>query len=385
VYTILSTFPPHGSGNVGDKLLQEQTRSLLAKEAGVEDFRVEFRTYDFSSTIDELNNSDAIVLPAFAIREPIYPDTYTLTERLEDIDAPIIPIAANWDHYPGDQIGNTKMQYSDQTVKFLRMLEKQPALSSLTTRDIYTKRILERHGFSDVTLVGDLGWYHDDYMGKSMRIPDTIDDIVMTTPHKPQYLPQAEKVMDMLISEFPCANITCSFHSTLLPHDQKLRKMANERGVDVSLASHDTSNISFYDSCDLHVGYRLHGHLSFLRRRLPSVLIGEDGRGNGFNATLGIAGFPAAERRYCHPITETIQKVGETKPGRGLRLVLRNRFNVARPHQQLTASVDMTLHEEIRNFLREEIERDFTGYEAVPELFDTTYENAMKPFLKNLP
>ena len=42
MYTILSTFPPHASGNVGDKLLEEQTQRLIEKETGVSDFNIFF-------------------------------------------------------------------------------------------------------------------------------------------------------------------------------------------------------------------------------------------------------------------------------------------------------------------------------------------------------
>ena len=81
--------------------------------------------------------------------------------------------------------------------------------------------------------------------------------------------------MDMLIERYPDATLTCSFHSRLTDSDRQLRELAKDRGFEVVLASHDTKNIEFYNDCDLHVGYRLHGHISFLRRRLPSVLIGE--------------------------------------------------------------------------------------------------------------
>ena len=134
-------------------------------------------------------------------------------------------------------------------------------------------------------------------MGESMRVPESIDHVVMTMPHNAHYVDQAKVLMYMLASEFPDATLTCCFHSSLSSSDKQLRTAAKKRGFEIVLASHDTDNLSFYDDCDLHVGYRLHDHISFLRRRLPSVLIGEDGRGNGFNATLGIGGFQATRRR----------------------------------------------------------------------------------------
>jgi len=385
VYTILSTFPAHASGNVGDKLLEQQAQNLIEKETGVSEFNVAFRGRDFSATVDQLNASDAIILPAFAIREPIHPNTYALTENLDAIEPPIIPLAANWSHYPGDEIGNENLQYQPETISFIRRLDEQPALDRLTTRDSYTKQILERHGFNEVTLVGDLGWYHEEYMGTSMRVPNSIDHVVMTTPHNPHYLDQAEALMDMLGDEFPDATLTCSFHSSLSQSDKKLRTLAEERGFEIILASHDTDNIAFYDECDLHVGYQLHGHLSFLRRRLPSVLIGEDGRGNGFNTTLGIGGFQATKRRFGHRPASAIRRLSNSLPGKGVQKIVQAQFDQPRIFRQATAPADMSVPHKIRQFLQREIQNGFSSYRVVPDLFDTTYEDAMKPFLKTLP
>lgn len=384
MYTILSTYPPHASGNVGDKLLEEQVQNLIQKETGVNEFNILHRKQDLSSQVDKINESDAIILPAFAIREPIHPNTYSLTEDLDSIEVPIIPLAANWSHYPGDQIDNESLEYKPETVSFIRHLDNQPTLDRLTTRDIFTKRILERHGFNDVTLVGDLGWYHDDYLGEPMRAPDSIDHIVMTTPHNAHYLEQAEALMDMLISEFPDARITCSFHSSLSASDKEIRTRAKERGFDIVLASHDTDNINFYDDCDLHVGYRLHGHISFLRRRLPSVLIGEDGRGNGFNATLDVGGFQATKRRLSYSTGSLINRFASTLAGAGIQQILKT-TSYTNPFKRIIAPADMSVPNQIQKFLHEQIENDFSDYDAVPELFDSTYENSMKPFLKSLP
>jgi len=187
MYTVLSTFPPHASGNVGDKLLEEQVQHLIRKERGVDDFNIFHRGHDFSSTLDQLNESDAIILPAFAIREPIHPDTYRLAENLGDIDPPMIPVASNWSHYPGDKRGNETHEYQPETIRFLQRLANQPELDGFTTRDVYTQRTLENHGF-DARLVGDLGWYHDDYLGHDMCVPESIDHVVITTPHNSHYV-----------------------------------------------------------------------------------------------------------------------------------------------------------------------------------------------------
>ena len=191
--------------------------------------------------------------------------------------------------------------------------------------------------------------------------------------------------MDVIVEQYPDATHTCSFHSALSDSDKQLRAFAKDRSFEIVLASNDTSNLEFYDNCDLHVGYRLHGHISFLRRRLPSVLTGKDGRGYGFNATLGTAGFPATRRRLGPRPAKIIQSLGQTLPGKGLQKLVQKAGWSPRPYRELIAPPDPTVPEKIREFLQQEQTNRFESYEAVPELFDETYQNTMKPFLENLP
>jgi len=43
-----------------------------------------------------------------------------------------------------------------------------------------------------------------------------------------------------------------------------------------------------YEDFDLHIGYRVHAHLYFLSRRIPSILLSEDVRGSGQAKSLGM-------------------------------------------------------------------------------------------------
>jgi hypothetical protein len=51
--------------------------------------------------------------------------------------------------------------------------------------------------------------------------------------------------MDMLVEEYPDATLTYSFHNTLSTSDKHLRALVEDRGFNIVLASHDTSNIEF--------------------------------------------------------------------------------------------------------------------------------------------
>jgi hypothetical protein len=114
------------------------------------------------------------------------------------------------------------------------------------------------------------------------------------------------------------------------------------------------------------------------------VLIGEDGRGNGFNATLGTAGFPATRRRLGPKTAKTVQSFSKTLIGKGLRNLVQKLGWSLPSDRELIVPPDPTVPEKIRQFLQEEEANKFESYETVPKLFDETYENAMEPFLKCL-
>ena len=75
-------------------------------------------------------------------------------------------------------------------------------------------------------------------------------------------------------SLFPYEKLYCSFHGGLENDEHTSKKEASIRatikseamnlGYEIVNAAYDLSNIEFYKECDLHVGYRLHGHIYFL-------------------------------------------------------------------------------------------------------------------------
>jgi hypothetical protein len=50
----------------------------------------------------------------------------------------------------------------------------------------------------------------------------------------------------------------------------------------------DNEGLSQYDDIDLHVGFRVHGHVSALKRGKYSYLLEQDGRGADYGAALAV-------------------------------------------------------------------------------------------------
>jgi polysaccharide pyruvyl transferase WcaK-like protein len=207
-------------------------------------------------------------------------------------------------------------------------------------------------------MTGDCAWYDPDSFNENMHRPTEVQDVVFTTPHSSHYKEQAIDMVDMLVEEFPDATLHCSFHSKLTEHEEEIRTTAKSRGFKIVNAANDLSAIDFYSDADLHVGYRVHGHVAFLRKRRPSLLLSEDGRGIGFSESLGHKKLPAFSRHITGSAVSnsTVQKF--------LRRTIEQR--------RLASS---TLVEETRHYIQEERDNDFRRLQHISDVIDETYSN----------
>jgi hypothetical protein len=150
--------------------------------------------------------------------------------------------------------------------------------------------------------------------------------MVFTAPDNPRLIPQAMSVL-RAATQVCCPNrVTVAFHRGILP-DQYTRVRASAayitmaswarvQGFEVRDVSYDLHKIEFYDQSDFHLGYRVHAHLHFLSRRAYSVLINEDGRGEGMNQTLGLRCFYAFDQDLVPSVGEYLRRInsGEATP-----------------------------------------------------------------------
>jgi hypothetical protein len=201
-YTIVSTFPREGSTNVGDKLIEHAVERIVEAERGSTEFSTVFRENPLDDHLDRINDSDAVLLPAFAIRDlPLYPETYRFTENLSDITMPMIPIGANYNVYPGDEGTREELDFSPETVEVLERIAQQ--VESFSCREQYTCDVLEGHSIDNTLLTGDPAWFDPDWIGDSMRRPGTVEQVVFTPPLSPYYVEQAIALIEMLADLFP--------------------------------------------------------------------------------------------------------------------------------------------------------------------------------------
>ncbi len=391
-FTVLSSYPANRScANVGDQLIEVACKQLVEHELGPCEFLTFFREDPLDAHIDAINETQAVLMPAFPIRDtPMYPGCYQLTKDLDRIKVPLVPVGANWNVYPGDAETRRWLQYSDETVAFLRRVAA--GVDHVSCREYFVCDVLKKHGVSNTLMTGDPAWYDPEFLGRALHRPDSVDHVVFTPPLSAFYRDQAGQVLRMMADLFPDARRYCAMHLTdvkVSPFPDKrptndasmrpdvadknayIRRLARDLGFEILEFSGDVTKLAFYGECDLHIGYECHAHLSFLRQRRPSVLIAEDARGVGFNYTLGVGGFTGFRRA-----------VGRTLPapkegGTSGYCVTQEEFDLAPARDDIAT--------EVRQFVEQELASGFRRYLGVAGFIDETYEHAMAPFIRSLP
>jgi len=354
-------------GNVGDQLIVESVKKLIKSIKNENDFLEFSRDEDLTDHLEKINNTKAIILPHFGIRDPdMYPNTYKLVDDLSKIKIPLIPIGIGWKGFPGDLETLCTLKYSKNTQKFLRYISNQ--VQVMVCREHFTCKILENHNITNTKMGGDCAWYDIEKIGSKMKRPEKIKKVVFTTPYMEMYATQAKDIIKMISEKFPEAEKICSLHAGYdkIKTDKGIIEFAKKNKFKIKDVSSDITKIDFYKDCDLHIGYRCHGHIMFLRNRIPSILINEDGRGVGFSQVFGIGGFNGFLRKN----NNFFKLIGKF-----------SKYKFVSKQVVPTPNLD----KKISNFIDEEQKSNFSKYQKVSNIIDETYENVMKPFIQSLP
>jgi hypothetical protein len=354
---ILTTFPEATSANVGD-LLITTAFAEFAQSAGVlHQYETVFRR--LSLTDDQLDRFKAapVFAPGMSVSSNSYPKLYALRDRIDDIPAGLIPFGCTWQHPIGYPENAEVSVFSDEMSKLLSRVIKNTG--PIAVRDHMTAGILTRNGFASI-VVGDCGWYHLPSQGKPMRRPRTISKIVVTTPHSADLTSQSIDLIEALCGIFPEAKITVSFHSRPTGHASELLEYATSKGFEILLAAGDVTVFDKYEEYDLHVGHRLHGHIGFIRRRIPSVLLIEDARSRGFSSSMPVGCFAAK------------------KAAVGPEILARLPLALAREH----VTPDAQAVPRIREFLTEELSSGFLRYIGISHYLDAMLTDIVIPQIK---
>jgi len=367
--------------NMGDFLIYERTKDLLRKHKGMKDYlEIHAREESLDTYLDQVNATKAVIICGGpSIVWNMYPGKFQLSTNLADIKVPIIIMGAGWYGVPGDDATLERYTFNPSTMSLFERATADGQMISV--RDHLTKRALINNGITNVSMTGCPSWYDLDYLHSDFLDPRPIKTVAFTPPARRLFHSQSIAVMSMIRNFFPDARLLCSFHRGITPDKRtssseahwlrQLAQKARDLEFEVVDASYGLENVRFYDECDLHIGYRVHGHLYFLAKRKPSFLIQEDGRGRGASEALGLPDIRGWERTV----------LGRAMKSARIEVPVITYF-LEKYGMDIYSSKVVVDHLE-RN-LKKEIESDFSSFRSLPDTFGYHY-STMVQFLETIP
>ncbi|WP_067724757.1 polysaccharide pyruvyl transferase family protein [Oceanobacillus damuensis] len=296
-YLILSTYPSTGSRNSGDDLLGKSLIKLLKNIKG-KDIQVD------TAYIADTNSADKVVLDynailAPALRPTVIGNSVAPKFRNDYVklavrhNMPFYAIGAGWSQYPGT-VSQSKSLKLDPIEKgtFKKLFNQKSVANRISCRDIYTENVLKGNGISCYGTTGDLGLFDTDFLGLPFKHPNKIKNIAVSMPHNIHHRSKAYEIAMKLKKRYSC-NVKLVFHGYFGKLGSLLPKDWLDGQIQIIDLAGGAEKLNYYDKIDLHVGFRLHAHIWFLRTRKPSLLIAEDGRGTGHLATVNGLGYSA--------------------------------------------------------------------------------------------
>jgi hypothetical protein len=286
-YVVVTTYPNEISGNRGDLLITmsfiELFKSMLSSRCGV-NFLIIYREESLEGILDIVNSSQGLIFPGFSIGNNTYPGLYRLCSDLRRITVPMYAVGSSQCIIPGSAAQIENHILSPATLNLLKRF------TIIGVRDICLRKMLVANGVTlrgdKVVVTGDCGMFDSKMMGLRYVAPPKVSCVVFTEPHSRVYVDQVKWVLGRLRKIFGKRRLIFSKHS----RNNKLCHMIHEDlvkwGYEVVDNSGNSDIMNFYNSCDMHIGYRLHGFISFLRLRKPAYLFMEDGRSMGIGATI---------------------------------------------------------------------------------------------------
>ncbi|MBK29023.1 MAG: hypothetical protein CMO77_09330 [Verrucomicrobiales bacterium] len=339
---VLTTYPTYTTGNVGDAMITDAFVKLIKEHNENFEYVRVFR----GESLDKLDMQHVknIFAPGFSVSPNTYPKNYKLfaeTNKLKNFN--FVPFGCSYQHFVPQNSSFSKEFYDDNSIEFLKDLS---GVAPIPCRDRKITEMLMSMGI-DAFYVGDLVLFDPEYINTGYFGNKEIKKVAFTIQHKAKYCEQSKSILTMLRQKFGSdVKIFVTLHGAHSAITKKVIAHAKTLDMEIVELFGESENLSFYDDVDLHVGYRLHGHISVLRRRKPSILLVEDARAFGFSAT-----------------SETSYGCFQAMDGN---------------------KVSEKALEEVQLFLEESLESEFKDYQKVFDFIDTQYNEVIYPYFSKL-
>lgn len=367
--------------NAGDYLIKYRAKNLF-KSAREDRQVVDIDGWKplNGDTLELVNGSKALILMGGpALQKNMYPSIYPLTEDISDIQVPITTMGIGWKSLRGEWSDTRNYPINAGTAQLLSRIKDDGLKASV--RDYHTLNILQANSVENAVMTGCPATYIPEMIGSEIRKPEQIRKVGFSLGVSFLQSKSLETQMKGLILRlkdyFKDAIFEVVFHHSLkndflsthnateshLKGHLTFAKWLEEVGVSyVDISGSAENLINYYDSCDLHIGYRVHAHIFMNSVSKPSVLIAEDGRGKALTSVFGGI------------VVNAFDEVGDSLISKILRkLALTDTFNVYSSFDQ-----------EFINILDYEITNDYPRVRASRRTIDSNYK-LMYSFLKSLP
>lgn len=336
---LLTTFPRLKTKNVGDALITESAIRLVRHRVPTYDPVVFFREESLEGIDKEKVRT--ILAPGFSVNNDAYPELFKMYPDVSDVLDRIYVTGCSFQHLTSSLATYQNYEHNKKTKEMLKSLSE--VAGSIPCRDELIHEMLLRNDIKS-SYVGDLALYDDNKISTQFVPPKEIRSVAFTVQHNGKFLSQSKKLLSLIKREFGSSELYVVHHSTPNKSSKKVSDFALSLGYIEKGISGEAENLSFYDGIDLHIGYRLHGHIFFLRNRKPSFLMAEDCRSFG------------------------ISKSGSLRIG------------ITQAMESDGISVRDVAPYELMKYVRRNINNSFSDYQQVFRYIDESYYKALRPF-----
>ncbi len=276
-YLIISTYPEQGSKNIGDLLITQSVIKALNKTQKNISIEIIWREKKDKKALKKIKNADVIIFACFAIRKNIlkfYPTLKYILKKNKKLA--VVSAGTSLDIFKKESMLSG---YSEKDIDLIKELDRQSIF--FTTRGYLSQYFCEKLGLKKAHFSGDIAFLKN--FSKKIDISSKVKKIAISDPHSQQrYIKALDLLISNLKSLFPKSEVEVLFHG----ENEMIKKFLEYRNISYSLLYNNKEGLREYKKYDLHVGYRVHGHVTALSFGKPSYLLEQDGRGIDYGLTI---------------------------------------------------------------------------------------------------
>ena len=246
---------------------------------GDAEFRTAWREENWSTVRSHVESSDAVVFACLAIRDQMK-QVYPYLSQIVKSGVPFGILASGTRLRPGELRADL-YSFSDEDANLLRQASEQALFWG--TRGVLTQQFCKKHGIKNAQFTGDIAFADQRFENRKFESDRNIKRIAVTDPHNPEaYKKPFVALIEQLRKVFPDADVSVFLHGI----NPTIEGLCKENNIPYKRLYHGNTGLNAYEKVDLHVGFRLHGHVSALSRRIYSYLLEQDGRGTEYGLSI---------------------------------------------------------------------------------------------------